>query len=128
MGFHKRHISNDQVIDIFRSQGIDGVRDWYTRKVDAVITESGLASDIYDLMHVTEIDQQQKWNSISEMIMNERYYDRLTEAQQIEEVLQEANAYGLRSEVKEWARKFIDKDPKLTKIAAYQMSYDEWVK
>lgn len=128
MGFHKRHISNDQVIDIFRSQGIDGVRDWYTRKVDAVITEAGLASDIYDLMHVTEIDQQQKWNKISEMIMNERYYDRLTEAQQIEEVLQEANAYGLRSEVKEWARKFIDKDPKLTKIAAYQMSYDEWVK
>ncbi len=128
MGFHKRHISNDQVIDIFRSQGIDGVRDWYTRKVDAVITESGLASDIYDLMHVTEIDQQQKWDNISEMIMNERYYDRLTEAQQIEEVLQEANAYGLRSEVKEWARKFIDKDPKLTKIAAYQMSYDEWVK
>jgi len=128
MGFHKRHISNDQVIDIFRSQGIDGVRDWYTRKVDAVITEAGLASDIYDLMHVTEIDQQQKWDNISEMIMNERYYDRLTEAQQIEEVLQEANAYGLRSEVKEWARKFIDKDPKLTKIAAYQMSYDEWVK
>ena len=128
MGFHKRHISNDQVIDIFRSQGIDGVRDWYTSKVDAVITESGLASDIYDLMHVTEIYQQQKWDNISEMIMNERYYDRLTEAQQIEEVLQEANAYGLRSEVKEWARKFIDKDPKLTKIAAYQMSYDEWVK
>ncbi len=128
MGFHKRHISNDQVIDIFRSQGIDGVRDWYTRKVDAVITEAGLASDIYDIMHVTEIDKQQKWNKISEMIMNERYYDRLTEAQQIEEVLQEANAYGLRSEVKEWARKFIDKDPKLTKIAAYQMSYDEWVK
>tara|TARA_B100000497_G_C7434420_1_gene270966 strand:+ start:218 stop:604 length:387 start_codon:yes stop_codon:yes gene_type:complete len=128
VGFHKRHISNDQVIDIFRSQGIDGVRDWYTRKVDAVITEAGLASDIYDIMHVTEIDKQQKWNKISEMIMNERYYDRLTEAQQIEEVLQEANAYGLRSEVKEWARKFIDKDPKLTKIAAYQMSYDEWVK
>ena len=128
MGFHKRHISNDQIIDIFRCQGIDGVRDWYTRKVDAVITESGLASDIYDIMHITEIDQQQKWDKISEMIMNERYYDRLTEAQQIEEVLQEANAYGLRSEVKEWARKFINKDPKLTKIAAYQMSYDEWVK
>ena len=128
MGFHKRHISNDQVIDIFRSQGIDGVRDWYTRKVDAVITEAGLASDIYDIMHITEIDTKQRWDKISEMIMNERYYDRLTEAQQIEEVLQEANAYGLRSEVKEWARKFIDKDPKLTKIAAYQMSYDEWVK
>ena len=128
MGFHKRHISNDQIIDIFRCQGIDGVEAWYTRKVDAVITEAGLASDIYDVMHITEINTKQKWDKISEMIMNERYYDRLTEAEQIEEVLQEANAYGLRSEVRDWARKFIDKDPKLTKIAAYQMSYDEWVK
>jgi len=128
LGFHKRHISNDQIIDIFRCQGIDGVEAWYTRKVDAVITEAGLASDIYDVMHITEINTKQKWDKISEMIMNERYYDRLTEAEQIEEVLQEANAYGLRSEVRDWARKFIDKDPKLTKIAAYQMSYDEWVK
>jgi len=128
MGFHKRHISNDQVIDIFRSQGIDGVKDWYTRKVDAVITEAGLASDIYDIMHIPGMDQKSTWKAISDMIMNERYYDRLTEAEQIEEILQEANGYGLRSEVKQWARQFIDKDPKLTKIAAYQMSYDEWVK
>ena len=128
MGFHKRHISNDQVIDIFRSQGIDGVKEWYTRKVDAVITEAGLASDIYDIMHIPEVDQVHTWKTISDMIMSERYYDRLTEAEQIEEILQEANGYGLRSEVKQWARQFIDKDPKLTKIAAYQMSYDEWVK
>jgi len=128
MGFHKRHISNDQVIDIFRSQGIDGVKEWYTRKVDAVITEAGLASDVYDVMHIPGIDTSAKWNKISEMIMNERYYDRLTEAEQIEEILQEANGYGLRAEVKTWARQFIDKDPKLTKIAAHQMSYDEWVK
>ena len=45
MGFHKRHIGNDQVIDIFRCQGIDGVRDWYTRKVDAVITEYFFSKD-----------------------------------------------------------------------------------
>ena len=128
MGFHKRHIGNDQVIDIFRSQGIDGVKNWYTNKVDAIITEYGLASDIYDVMHIPGVDKDQRWDKISEMIMNERYYDRLTEAEQIEEILQEANGYGLRSEVKKWARQFIDKDPKLTKIAAYQMSYDEWVK
>ena len=128
MGFHKRHIGNDQVIDIFRSQGIDGVKAWYTRGVDAIITEYGLASDIYDVMHIPGIDQSERWDKISEMIMNERYYDRLSEAEQIEEILQEANAFGLRSEVKQWARQFIDKDSKLTKIAAYQMSYDEWVK
>ena len=128
MGFHKRHIGNDQVIDIFRSQGIDGVKSWYTRGVDAIITEHGLASDIYDVMHIPGVDLIQRWNKVSEMIMNERYYDRLSEAEQIEEILQEANAFGLRSEVKQWARQFIDKDSKLTKIAAYQMSYDEWVK
>tara|TARA_R110000737_G_scaffold132520_2_gene164107 strand:- start:701 stop:1087 length:387 start_codon:yes stop_codon:yes gene_type:complete len=128
MGFHKRHISNDQVIDIFRSQGIDGVENWYTRKVDAVITEAGLASDIYDLMHIPGMNKTTTWKAISNMIMSERYYDRLSEAEQIEEILQEANGYGLRTEVKQWARQFIDKDPKLTKIAAYQMSYDEWVK
>ena len=57
MGFHKRHIGNDQVIDIFRSQGIDGVKAWYTWGVDAIITEYGLASDIYDVMHIPGVDQ-----------------------------------------------------------------------
>ena len=97
-------------------------------KVDALITESGLASDIHDMIHIPDIDQSNLWNNISEMIMNERYYDRLSEAEQIEEILQEANAYGLRKEVIEWARKFIKRDPKLDRVSAFQMSYDEWVK
>jgi len=128
MGFHKRHISNDQVIDIFRSQGINGVEDWYTRKVDAVITEAGLASDIYDLMNIPGMDKTSTWQTISNMIMSERYYDRLSEAEQIEEILQEANAYGLRKEVIQWAKQFIKRDPKLDRVAAFQMGYDEWVK
>ena len=57
MGFNKRYISNDQVIDIFRSQGIEGVEKWYTHKVDALITESGLASDIHDMIHIPNVDQ-----------------------------------------------------------------------
>tara|TARA_R110001592_G_scaffold134863_1_gene350741 strand:+ start:1769 stop:2155 length:387 start_codon:yes stop_codon:yes gene_type:complete len=128
MGFHKRYISNDQVIDIFRSQGIDGVKSWYTQKVDAVITEAGLSSDIYDLMHLPGINQDTIWDKISNMIMNERYYDRLTAAEQIEEILQEANGYGLRAEVIMNAKKFIKQDPKLNRVAAFQMSYDEWIK
>ena len=128
MGFHKRYISNDQVIDIFRSQGIDGVKNWFTRKVDALITEAGLASDIHDMMHIPDVEQSSLWNNISEMIMNERYNDRLTEQEQIEQILQEAKAYGVRKEVIEWARQFIKRDPKLDRIAAFQMSYDEWVK
>tara|TARA_B100000767_G_scaffold213934_1_gene201353 strand:+ start:458 stop:709 length:252 start_codon:yes stop_codon:yes gene_type:complete len=51
MGFHKRHISNDNVISMFRSNdGIQKIRSWYTRGVDALITESGLASQVGSIL------------------------------------------------------------------------------
>ena len=46
MGFHRRHISNEQVISLFNSGGIERIREWYTRGVDALITETGLASQV----------------------------------------------------------------------------------
>jgi hypothetical protein len=46
MGFHKRHISNEQVISLFNGGGIERIREWYTRGVDALITETGLASQV----------------------------------------------------------------------------------
>ena len=51
MGFHKRHISNDNVISMFRSNsGVQMIRSWYTRGVDALITESGLASQVGSIL------------------------------------------------------------------------------
>ena len=51
MGFHKRHISNDNVISMFRSKdGIQKIRSWYTRGVDALITETGLASQVGSIL------------------------------------------------------------------------------
>ena len=52
----------------------------------------------------------------------------MTDKQQIEEILLEANAYGLRWEVKTWAQKFIKENTKLTEIQAHQLAYAEWVK
>ena len=52
----------------------------------------------------------------------------MSEEQQIEEILQEANAYGLRSEVKAWADMYMKVNPKLNKVTAYEMGYKEWVK
>ena len=46
MGFHKRHIDNEQVIRLYEDGGINKVRDWYTKGVDALITETGLASRV----------------------------------------------------------------------------------
>ena len=47
---------------------------------------------------------------------------------QIEEILQEANAYNLKAEVTTTAEMFIKDDPDLNKVVAHQMAYMEWVK
>jgi len=52
----------------------------------------------------------------------------MTNKQQIEEILLEANAYGLRWEVKTRAQKFIKENEKLTEVQAYQLAYAEWIK
>jgi len=71
MGFHRRHISNDQVIKIHQRDGVEGVKDWYTNGVNALVTESGLASLITDILDIVGISDEDKWNKISEEIGNE---------------------------------------------------------
>ena len=50
----------------------------------------------------------------------------------IELILEEANAYGLRQEVKEWAEKKLkeasSKGIWLSKLDAYVTAYHEWIK
>ena len=65
MGFHKRYITNDQIIEMYSREGMQKVYDWYTKGVDALITESGLASDVADL-----IGKKDDWNKMSELISN----------------------------------------------------------
>jgi len=50
MGFHKKYISNEQVVQLFSNGGIDNIREWYLGKTDALITESGLASSILSIL------------------------------------------------------------------------------
>ena len=56
----------------------------------------------------------------------------MSEEEQIEEILEEANAYGLRQEVKEWAEKELKeasfKGVWLSKLDAYVTAYHEWIK
>ena len=56
----------------------------------------------------------------------------MSEELQIEEILEEANAYGLRQEVKEWAEKELEKASLkgvwLSKLDAYVNAYHEWIK
>tara|TARA_R110000824_G_scaffold121312_5_gene277389 strand:+ start:418 stop:636 length:219 start_codon:yes stop_codon:yes gene_type:complete len=63
MGFHKRHINNDQVIEMYRREGMQKVYDWYTKGTDALVTEVGLASDVMEL-----IGKKNDWNEMSHLI------------------------------------------------------------
>lgn len=68
MGFHKRYIDDDQVIEIYRRQGNQGVIDWYTKGVDAVITSGELSEHILDILEIGLLTEIDKWNKISELI------------------------------------------------------------
>ena len=52
--------------------------------------------------------------------------------EEIELILEEANAFGLRQEVKEWAEKELEKASFegrwLSKLEAYVNAYNEWIK
>lgn len=52
----------------------------------------------------------------------------LKEDLHIEEILLESNALGMRQEVKNWAKKLLIKNPKMSKVDAYQEAYNEWIK
>jgi hypothetical protein len=52
----------------------------------------------------------------------------MTNEEQIEEILMEASAYGLRLEVMDWARKEMEQNPNMDKVVAYQIAFSEWVK
>ncbi len=58
--------------------------------------------------------------------------DPKEEEEEIELILEEAHAYGLRQEVKEWAEKELEeaslKGVWLTKRDAYVLAYNEWIK
>jgi hypothetical protein len=50
MGFHRRHIDNDQVVRLYEDGGLIRIKEWYTQGVDALITETGLASQVGSIL------------------------------------------------------------------------------
>ena len=52
----------------------------------------------------------------------------LENEEQIELLLEEANAYGLRLEVEQWAIQLLKEDSDLPRIDAYVRAYNEWIR
>jgi hypothetical protein len=54
--------------------------------------------------------------------------NRINDEEDIELLLEEANNYGLRIEVEQWAIQLLKEDPDLSRLEAYVMAYNEWIK
>lgn len=50
----------------------------------------------------------------------------ISDKQTIEEILAEANAYGLKWEVQDWANKLMNEGK--PELEAYQLAFYEWIK
>ena len=68
MGFHKRYIDDEQIIDIYRKYGCQAVIDWYRKGVDALILSGELAETVHTMLNILEPDHERGWNRISETI------------------------------------------------------------
>jgi hypothetical protein len=68
VGFHKRYIDDEQVIDIYRAQGNQGVIDWYTKGVDALITSGDLSAYVEEIIYSNNLVKEEKYNEISRLI------------------------------------------------------------
>ena len=53
---------------------------------------------------------------------------RFDDQTQIDLILEEANAFGLRLEVIQTATNFMNQQPNLKELDAYFMSFSEWIK
>ena len=53
--------------------------------------------------------------------------NQMSEAEQIEEILEEANAYNLRYEVIEAATKILKEKPDISELNAYVMAYNDLI-
>jgi len=80
MSFHKRYIDNNQVISLFQAGGAERVIKWYTGKVDALILESGLASDINKILSDSE------WAILGTTKISEEITNRINRELGIEEI------------------------------------------
>ena len=65
MGFHKRYIDDEQIIEMYRRDGNQAVIDWLSKGVDSIITSGELSADILDILDLTLMTKTEKWNKIS---------------------------------------------------------------
>jgi hypothetical protein len=67
MGFHKRWITEEVLVDKYRRRGIAEIES-YLGHADAFVTNDKLSSEVIDLFNTPHLDNIERWNLISELI------------------------------------------------------------
>lgn len=70
MGFNKRWVNKDLLIDNYRRGGLIGVKG-FLGSSDALICEDTLSIKVTDILGSDEISDVEKWDSVSRLISDE---------------------------------------------------------
>ena len=67
MGFHKRWITEEVLIDRYKRDGIEGIKS-YLRHADAFVTSDELSHSIIDTYNSDNLKNEEKWENISKKL------------------------------------------------------------
>jgi len=80
---------------------------------------------IIDFFQGTNLNDEEE-NRVNKYYYSTESFEMLSDDDfQIEQILMEAGAYGLRSEVDHYARRLLEKNPLSSKVDAYVKAYHE---
>jgi len=67
MGFHKRWITEEVLINRYKSEGIEGIKS-YLGHADAFVTSDELSHYIIDTYNSNDLKNDEKWKKISKKL------------------------------------------------------------
>ena len=83
---------------------------------------------IIDFFQGTDLNDEEG-NRIDDYYYSTESFETLSDDEfQIEQILMEAGAYGLRSEVDHYAKRLLEKNPLSSRVDAYVKAYHEIIK
>jgi len=68
MSFHKRHINDDQVLQIFDEQGSQAVINWFTSGVDALVISGKLSEQVEEIIYSKQLTQLETLDEVATII------------------------------------------------------------
>ena len=83
---------------------------------------------IIDFFQGTNLNDEEENRTDNYLYITESFEMLSDDEFQIEQILMEAGAYGLRSEVDHYARRLLEKNPLSSRVDAYVKAYHEIIK